>query len=148
MRVPVGASGAGIAETTSRMDSSWWSILPRVVRWPVVGVAFGAGVAATALAMAIGLRQPTGCPSRVTRAHFAARGTRDAAMRFILERNRCPATEDELFTAGYADGIARDPWGRELRLSCTTSSAADDVTVTSAGPDRIFGTADDIVESL
>ena len=130
------------------MDSSWWSTLPRVVRWPVAGVACGAGIAATALAMAIGLRQPTGCPSRVTRAHLVARETGNAALRFILDHSRCPATEDELFTARYADAIARDPWGRELRLSCTTSSSADDVTVTSAGPDRIFGTADDIIESL
>ena len=40
-----------------------------------------------------------------------------------------------------ATGPGPDPWGTDYRMTCEASS----VTVTSAGPDKAFGTADDLV---
>ena len=37
-----------------------------------------------------------------------------------------------------------DPWGTSIVYSCSTEDPDGDVTVRSAGPDRIFNTADDI----
>ena len=64
-----------------------------------------------------------------------------AVTTYQIERNRCPTTSDDLIGGGYIDARRFvDPWRKWIAFSCS----ADDTTVTSAGPDRIFATADDI----
>jgi hypothetical protein len=58
----------------------------------------------------------------------------------------CP-TMEQLSASGKleADFPTRDPWGTTYAIACT---GAYDATVTSAGPDRAPGTADDVVAPL
>jgi hypothetical protein len=49
--------------------------------------------------------------------------------------SRCPVDIAQL-----ANGEIHDPWGREFRITCT----AHGIAIRSAGPDRQFGTRDDI----
>ena len=53
----------------------------------------------------------------------------------------CP-TVDDLKSGKYVDTTfnTKDPWGQTFKISCD----ADDITVSSAGPDKKFGTEDDI----
>jgi len=37
-----------------------------------------------------------------------------------------------------------DPWGTNIVYSCSTEGPETDLEVRSAGPDRLFNTADDI----
>lgn len=60
---------------------------------------------------------------------------------YQIEHNRCPPTRDALIADG--DVSARDlldPWGRSIAYWCDE----DETIVTSAGPDGLFGTLDDV----
>jgi hypothetical protein len=60
---------------------------------------------------------------------------------YQIERNRCPTTSDDLIAGGYIDPRRLvDPWRTRIAFSCSR----DDTNVISAGPDRVFGTTDDI----
>ena len=56
----------------------------------------------------------------------------------------CPASCDELVSAGRISGTARivDAWNNDWRFECDDTSNG---RVVSAGPDGAFGTADDII---
>ena len=57
------------------------------------------------------------------------------------ERRRCPATASELAAnAHLAPGTFQDPWDTSIAYWCSDRGA----TVTSAGPDRMFNTDDDL----
>ena len=60
---------------------------------------------------------------------------------FQIEHGRCPRSNDDLVAGGYVEARSLvDPWGTAIAVRCTD----DDVAATSAGPDRTFGTADDV----
>ena len=62
-----------------------------------------------------------------------------------VERRECPATSEPLIDNGYiraADFV--DPWGTSIVYSCSAEGTEADPKVRSAGPDRLFNTADDI----
>jgi hypothetical protein len=66
---------------------------------------------------------------------------RQALTTYQIERNRCPTTSDDLLAGGYIDARRfLDPWRTRIAFSCS----AEDTNVSSAGPDRVFNTADDI----
>ncbi|MCA9602391.1 MAG: type II secretion system protein GspG [Myxococcales bacterium] len=53
----------------------------------------------------------------------------------------CPTVDDMLQSGELKKGTnTEDPWGTAFQINCE----GDDVTVTSAGPDKQFGTEDDI----
>ena len=61
----------------------------------------------------------------------------------VLER-RCPRDIDTLVTRGLLRRTPTDPWGSAFRMECTRDARP---YVWSAGPDRRFGTADDLDSS-
>ena len=56
---------------------------------------------------------------------------------------KCPTLADPKLLAGVKEhkGSTVDPWGTPYALNCDSAQ----ITVTSAGPDKTMGTADDIV---
>jgi hypothetical protein len=78
--------------------------------------------------------------------HIAATRVKESsrgATSYRGDRLRCPTTED-LLAGGYVSaGALTDPWGTAIAFHC---SDAGEVIVRSAGPDRLFSTADDITE--
>ena len=50
-------------------------------------------------------------------------------------------TSDDLIAGGYIDEPRfLDPWRTRIAFSCSE----EDTTARSAGPDRVFGTSDDV----
>jgi hypothetical protein len=65
---------------------------------------------------------------------------RQTARAFELNEGRCPSMEEVLSSAALDDEARTvDPWDTPFRLECS-----DGPRVSSAGPDREFGTEDDI----
>ena len=63
---------------------------------------------------------------------------------YQIERNRCPASSDDLIAGGYIDEPRfLDPWCTRIAFLCS----AEDTNVSSAGPDGVFETADDIKDA-
>jgi hypothetical protein len=82
------------------------------------------------------------CPGpRTSYAKSRVRTIDRALTEYQLDWNECPRTKDTLIDGGYLDARNfTDPWGTAISWRC----AADGQTVSSAGPDRELGTADDI----
>lgn len=59
----------------------------------------------------------------------------------VQYRGACPTEVDALGDATKVELHARDPWGTDYRLSCPDSQG---VSVASAGPDKTFGSDDDL----
>jgi hypothetical protein len=101
------------------------------------------GVAITWMAAAFGyqLVRPHGCGSPTRLATLRARETLASVIMFQVEHHRCP-TRADLLTGKYVrSGSLVDPWGTSITFHCLPD---DDAIVRSAGPDRLFNTADDI----
>ena len=56
----------------------------------------------------------------------------------------CPATLAEALPAGLAGAPPRDPWGEPLVYRCPGTTNAEGFDLSSKGPDRRGGTADDL----
>jgi hypothetical protein len=105
------------------------------------------GIAATWACAALGLyffNALTGpmCrfgPSRIAR--YQVREVEQALTTYAFDNRGCPTGNDELIRNRYISprGLV-DPWGTVIAYACYD----DVVIVRSAGPDRLFGTADDI----
>jgi hypothetical protein len=88
-----------------------------------------------------------GCCSCHPRAtpRLRVKAVRDAVTEYMIETPSCPRGIKELVAGNYLDeSLATDPWGSALILKCPGLNDSDGADVTSAGPDRMFGTADDI----
>jgi hypothetical protein len=76
--------------------------------------------------------------------HTARRGVANieqAILLFAIDENRCPSGNDELIRGHYVAvaGLV-DPWGTAIAYSCVNGEPK----ARSAGPDRRFGTPDDV----
>jgi len=105
------------------------------------------GVAVTWMCAAFGLRVSDavfsirGCRSRIKPALLQVRAIESGLTQYQIDQNRCPRTKDDLIDSGFVVRTAfEDPWGTPIAFKCTS----DDIRVRSAGPDRVFGTADDV----
>jgi hypothetical protein len=102
------------------------------------------GVALTWACAAFGLfwmTAPRGCRSPNS-VKYQVADLASAVATYQIERNRCPITWNELLPGGYvAPRFLVDYWGTRIAFSCSE----DEILVTSAGPDRRFGTGDDII---
>ncbi len=98
-------------------------------------------MALLAAAVAVGAMRHIG-PATESTAETDARSIRAAAQAYLLERGACPADAAELFDEGYLDRASRrvDPWDGEFELTCE----GGEIEVASAGPDRTWGTEDDL----
>ena len=69
------------------------------------------------------------------------REAEQAIAMYVIDNGRCPGTIDDLIAHRYlSQPGTEDPWVTTIAFSCS----ADDWSARSAGPDRLFGTADDI----
>ena len=63
---------------------------------------------------------------------------------YVVEHRRCPSTRDDLVTDGFIKPVTFvDPWGTSIAYWCSE----DRSMVVSAGPDKQFGTDDDITRN-
>jgi general secretion pathway protein G len=90
------------------------------------------------------LARPRGCPGSQQTANTNAHEIRNAVQRWrgLHEGSTCP-TIAQLVQDGEIDAASKtdDAWGLPYRITCTE----DEVVVRSAGPDKRWGTEDDIV---
>lgn len=119
---------------------------PSPVDWGRTGLQVGAfgGVALVAAGAAVVALAPQMGRSFETQTRADAQEVRSAVLLYVGQEAgaSCP-TMDELEEAGVLDRGRRteDGWGEDFAVSC----AGDDVVVVSSGPDRTFGTEDDIL---
>jgi general secretion pathway protein G len=66
-----------------------------------------------------------------------------AAQEAMIDDPACPTIE-QMVARGQLRKTPRDAWGTPLTLECPSKDGKDPVDVTSAGPDKKPGTADDI----
>jgi general secretion pathway protein G len=83
--------------------------------------------------------------AQISTAKMRVKQARDAVTQYMIETPSCPHSIDELVANKYLDkGNARDPWGSPLTLKCPGANDTDGADVSSPGPDKQEGTADDI----
>jgi general secretion pathway protein G len=65
---------------------------------------------------------------------------------YMIDSNsNCPKGLDDLVAQKYvAKASAKDPWGKEFTVRCPGQNDTDGADITSSGPDKADGTADDI----
>jgi hypothetical protein len=103
------------------------------------------GTLFTWLCAAIGLRffftHSCSPGPRIAYAKSRVRAIERALTEYQLDWNDCPRPKDALIDGGYLDSRNfTDPWEKTISFRCSV----DEDRVVSAGPDRIFGTADDV----
>jgi general secretion pathway protein G len=83
--------------------------------------------------------------AKISTGKLRVKAARDAVTQYMIETPSCPHSIDELVAGKYLDkGNARDPWGSPLTLKCPGAQETDGADITSPGPDKQDGTADDI----
>ena len=69
----------------------------------------------------------------------------NAVTQYMLDNsNNCPRSIEELVSQKYLQKGMKDPWGKDFILKCPGTNDTDGADVSSAGPDKAEGTADDI----
>jgi len=58
--------------------------------------------------------------------------------------DQCPRSMGVLVERGYLRQPLTDDWDTPLAFTCTRPFSTDNALVVSAGPDRAFGTSDDV----
>jgi hypothetical protein len=128
-------------------------ILARTARDLLFGAAFFLGMTLTPAAAWVGLSvgrrmisgHSCGLGKNVSTAKARVKAARDAATQYMIETPSCPRDIADLVAGRFLDrSNAKDPWGSELTLRCPGMNDSDGADVTSLGPDKRLGTADDI----
>jgi len=114
------------------------SLPVRYWQWTLWGAVGLLGLAAVAVALLPQLE-----PSRIKDTEIGVQAVRGATTMFLAEHRKslCPSLKS-LIAGGFLDEdkSTTDHWGGEFRIECSGTR----ITVTSAGPDQTFDTADDI----
>jgi general secretion pathway protein G len=64
---------------------------------------------------------------------------------YMIDNNTCPKSLEDLVAQKYiARPAAKDPWGKDYTLRCPGTHDPETPDVSSSGPDKTDGTADDI----
>ena len=109
----------------------------------LVGIALTWACAATGLFL-LNTFSCHGCCGGGSRLHRAFLGVREfeqGLTQFEIDHDRCPRNSDELVGGGYVNPRSLvDPWGKSLFFTCKDGEPR----ASSAGPDHIFGTPDDV----
>jgi general secretion pathway protein G len=83
--------------------------------------------------------------AKISTGKLRVKAARDAVTQYMIETPSCPHSIEELVQGKYLDkGNAKDPWGSNLTLKCPGTNEPDGADVSSPGPDKQDGTADDI----
>jgi len=84
-----------------------------------------------------------------TQVKLARKGVGDIVQgvsQYMIDNNTCPKTLEELVAQKYiARPAAKDPWGKDYKMACPGTHDSDTPDVSSSGPDKADGTADDIL---
>ena len=68
-----------------------------------------------------------------------------AVQQYMMENNsECPKGMEDLVAKKNLKKPVKDPWGKELIIKCPGTNDTDGADVSSSGPDKQEGTADDI----
>jgi hypothetical protein len=119
--------------------------MPRPTKVALIAISLCAGVLLTLSAMRFGVRWAASRSCRLR--HYPRLEPREALAvvdSFIIDHGRCPNAERELVAEGRLDSL-RDRWNQRLFYTCVHTASELVVEVRSAGPDRVFWTADDVV---
>jgi general secretion pathway protein G len=84
--------------------------------------------------------------AQISTARLRVKAARDATAQYMIDNtSNCPRGIDDLVSQKYLDrNNAKDPWGKDLIFHCPGTNDTDSADVSSAGPDKQEGTADDI----
>ena len=64
---------------------------------------------------------------------------------FMIDNNTCPRSMEDLVGQKYVSKQgAKDPWGKDFVLRCPGQKDPESADISSTGPDKQEGTADDI----
>ena len=63
---------------------------------------------------------------------------------YMIDANECPKGMEDLVAKKNLPKVMKDPWGKDFIIKCPGQNDTDGADVTSAGPDKQEGTADDI----
>jgi general secretion pathway protein G len=86
--------------------------------------------------------------AKISTGRLRVKAARDAVTQYMIDTPSCPHSIDELVQGKYLDkGNAKDPWGSNLTLRCPGTIDTDGADISSPGPDKQEGTADDIKSS-
>jgi len=83
-----------------------------------------------------------------TQVKLARKGVGDIVQgisQYMIDNNTCPKSLEDLVAQKYvAKPAAKDPWGKDYKMACPGTHDAETPDVSSSGPDKADGTADDI----
>jgi general secretion pathway protein G len=83
--------------------------------------------------------------SQVKTAKISVKEIGDAVQQYMIENNNeCPRSMEDLVAKKNMTRVIKDPWGKEFLLKCPGQNDTDGADVSSSGPDKQDGTADDI----
>jgi general secretion pathway protein G len=83
--------------------------------------------------------------AKISTAKLRVKSARDSVTQYMIETPSCPKSIEELVSGKFLDkNNAKDPWGTNITLKCPGTNDTDGADVSSAGPDKQEGTADDI----
>ena len=69
----------------------------------------------------------------------------DAVTQYMIENNNeCPKGMEDLVAKKNLKKAIKDPWGKDFTIKCPGTNDTDGADISSSGPDKQDGTADDI----
>jgi general secretion pathway protein G len=117
----------------ARRASRGMTLIEILVVLAIIGLIIG-GVAVAAFG-AFGGAQTDTAKNEVT-------SIQSMAEMFQMQKKTCPKDVQDLKAAGIMKKVKKDPWGSAYKLTCPGEHGPVDVV--SAGPDKEFGTPDDV----
>jgi type II secretory pathway pseudopilin PulG len=83
--------------------------------------------------------------AQISATKMRVKAVREAVTQYMIETPSCPKSMDELLSGKYIDkDKMKDAWGGNIVLKCPGTGDPEGADVSSPGPDKQDGTADDI----
>ena len=121
------------APTLSRSASRGMTLLEIMVVLAIIGLIVG-GVAVAAFGQ-LGAAKIKTATNEVTQIESVCE-------MYMVQKNKCPKDMQELKAGGILKKSKKDPWGTAFQITCPGEHG--DIDVASAGPDKQFGSEDDV----
>ncbi len=129
-----GESEAGSQTQASRASQGGFTLLEIMIVLAIIGLIVG-GVAVNLFGR---FKKAQAETTKTNIAQIAS-----ASEQYMIENtNACPQSIEDLVSKGYLKKKVQDSWGRDFVIKCP--GANDGVDISSGGPDKQDGTADDI----